>query len=983
MSVIKHLDQGGVVVTAHRRLSRSLHNDYCKYRSSQGDSVWITPLILPLDAWFIQLYSTLLSLRTIDVRLLDNEQVVQQWQKLIDDADDQFFLSPSRTATSLAKAWLLRETYQSGVASSDVGGLPFIYQGQDCAYFSALAQTYEQHLLELNAVDRAVLPEFLRREMPRILTEISCAASDGSSDRSETPSAQLLSKIMLAGFAQLTPSVGQLFQCIDEQFPVLVHDTFAANDSTPADLSVLSGRSDHDLEDHGNASLHRAVEPAEARRHEFASAEDEILGVARWCRHKLSVATDDDLPDIVVVVFDLQSRLSQIQRLFDEVFFPGQSPLEILQTGRPYDIGIGYELSDWPLIRSAILALRLALADAGQLTLGGKEFSELLLSHYCLNLPADAPPQVVDAEMKKRMLFDQSLRRTGRHTILLDDLRENENLPELFRRGLARVKPPRQKIMSASAWCNHFSNTLSTFGWPGPGLDSAEHQAFLAWQDVLGNYARAGETVGSHSAQDALTLLQQLLSKRRFQPETQQLPIQIIDPHESIGLRADHIWVTAMDTRNWPGQVSPDAWLPRRWQQVAGVPGACARTVARDAATRWQSWLASATSTVIASFAHERDDQPVAGATLLNTLTPLASGAELDGDDVCRFNRTLFDTLSPEIIELEDCQGPGIDDGATVGGGVRIFEDQAQCPFRAFARHRLIGKSFEEAQHGIDPRQKGNLLHHCMQLFWQQVQDSQSLHKLIAAGTLESVVDNCIESAFQQENDDRGLFHQAELINLEKDRIRQLMLIWLREVEATRSDFTVIATEESRQIDIEQMTFKLQVDRIDALAEGQKAIIDYKTGSNNSSSGWLRERVLNPQLPIYATLEDDVAALAFAQTTRNDTTFKGLAADDDLLPSLKFKPNSSGSRGNRANPVAQAVTDAENWQDLVDFWRDRTGLLAREIKSGHAVVDPQPGACDYCEFRGLCRIDPLQRDRLAQAFEDSSDSNSALNGASE
>ena len=118
----------------------------------------------------------------------------------------------------------------------------------------------------------------------------------------------------------------------------------------------------------------------------------------------------------------MQNRSSQVRRTFDEIFFPGLSPVEIQQIGRPYDIGIGNALVDWPLVRSAILTLRLALADSSPHTLSGKELSELLLSHYCMNLPKGASKTVAEAELKNRMAFDQALRRANRHTLSLDDL---------------------------------------------------------------------------------------------------------------------------------------------------------------------------------------------------------------------------------------------------------------------------------------------------------------------------------------------------------------------------------------------------------------------------------------------------------------------------------------------------------------------------------------------------------------------------------
>ncbi|NIW24862.1 MAG: hypothetical protein GWN29_10010, partial [Gammaproteobacteria bacterium] len=42
-----------------------------------------------------------------------------------------------------------------------------------------------------------------------------------------------------------------------------------------------------------------------------------------------------------------------------------------------------------------------------------------------------------------------------------------------------------------------------------------------------------------------------------------------------------------------------------------------------------------------------------------------------------------------------------------------------------------------------------------------------------------------------------------------------------------------------------------RIDRIDTLADGSAAIIDYKTGPSATPADWFRDRLVEPQLPLY------------------------------------------------------------------------------------------------------------------------------------
>jgi hypothetical protein len=60
-------------------------------------------------------------------------------------------------------------------------------------------------------------------------------------------------------------------------------------------------------------------------------------------------------------------------------------------------------------------------------------------------------------------------------------------------------------------------------------------------------------------------------------------------------------------------------------------------------------------------------------------------------------------------------------------GGSRLLADQAACPFRAFASHRLGAKPLERPQAGLDAMRKGSLLHEVLERVWQALQSQANL----------------------------------------------------------------------------------------------------------------------------------------------------------------------------------------------------------------------------------------------------------------
>lgn len=635
----------------------------------------------------------------------------------------------------------------------------------------------------------------------------------------------------------------------------------------------------------------------------FPSAKHEPEAAAKWARARL----EEGKTRIGVVIPDLSQRRAEAVRVFSRVMQPGYNLPGAAKTPMPFNVSLGRPLAAYPLVDFALSFLQLAEGEI--------EFSK---ASHLVRSPFLGH---ADTELARRGALDARLRKDADSTLTLGKLVALSEAAPLLRRQLEKVfEITRTRPESPAEWARHFSVVLEAAGFPGErALDSDEFQTRAKWHEALGELSRLERLADRFSFSQALAFLKRHCADTLFQPESPDAPIQILGVLESAGLRFDCLWVTGLTDEAWPLDARPNPFIPIALQKKAGIPQASAEASAAFAKALTAEWQRAAAEVV---FSHplKEEDRDLAPS-------PLILGVEekpVAVPDYPRYRDLIFQ--SRKLESFEDSKAPPVPPGK-VRGGTRVLADQAACPFRAFARWRLGAEPLEEPEAGLDPRDRGKLLHALMKELWTRLRGSAALKE-----ELSPAITQAAAAAVKE----MGL--QGRFAELERERLAKLAREWL-EVEARRSPFQVLHLEQQRDLHIAGLQFQSRIDRMDKLKDGGHVLIDYKSGRMLSSRQWEGPRPDDPQLPLYAVAApEELAAVTFAKLVPGEMRFIGFSKAKGLIP--------------------QVVEPDKPWPALLAAWKKDAEALGAAYAAGDARVDPKNElkTCRRCDLQTLCRV---------------------------
>jgi len=673
---------------------------------------------------------------------------------------------------------------------------------------------------------------------------------------------------------------------------------------------------------------------APAVRAIFPDSEAELYAVASQIKQMLAQQPD---VRIGVVVPDLAARRSDIVRIFDDVLQPARVVSSSRERARPYNVSLGLALTEYPLVASALLILELARGD-----LALDDTGSLLRSPFLA---------AAEQEFTLRALLDARLRESGRPTVTLKMLaREAQGAPQLAARLAVWIKlavEARKAKQPPSAWSVVFQQLLGGLGWPGErSLDSEEYQTFGKWREIISKLSTFDLIAPRLGYDEALKNLKRLAIDAPFQPESPDVPVQVLGILEANALVFDLLFVTGLTDEAWPQPPNPNPFLPLAVQRKLNVPHAGADWQLEFARRTTHAWRACAKDIRFSNPLRD-GDRELRPSPLLSEVPQMQPALE----DAGLYRSAIFASRAQGIETLADFKAPPLPAGIEVKGGAELFKNQAACPFRAFAIHRLGAVGVEAGHSGLDALDRGLLMHRAAENLWKELKNSKQLAGA-SEEELKAAAGRAAAEALNSIRKKRPDVMTQAFIALEQERVAALLLRLL-ELEKNRAPFELLAREKPQRVTVAGVEVSTRPDRMDRLADGSRVILDYKTGRGAGVGDWLGERPDEPQLPLYAVSagRDDVAAVAFVQLHAQDVLFKGLTREEELLP---------GVHTIAATKIA--AKESASWSEMFESWRAMLENLACEYLDGRADVAPKdyPNTCRYCELGALCRVKEIK-----------------------
>ena len=641
---------------------------------------------------------------------------------------------------------------------------------------------------------------------------------------------------------------------------------------------------------------------------ECAHPEQEWQAAARWARKLIEAGSRS----LCIVVPPGLSESAPEWRAFRDLLQRELDPgatVSMNDGSQAIHVPAASRLSQLPLVDDAMRLLRLAVGRESQ-PMAFTELSRCLLSPHWAG---------AESERLSRAALELRLREREIHSIGRDALCRlirNERLDHglgILLECLEGPPPPG----AGSQVIRWFHSVLSHWGWPGQTEAAPVVKAFVAVLERL-------DRIEFESAAEALNTLGIVLEETQVPGGGGLLsPVQVLDPETAAAGQFDATWVCHLDDSAWPPAVQPNPFLP----------GAVRRGIPRlnpeghlEYYTRLTEKLAVSAPQVRFSWSRDAGHGPRGPSALLDAWSHEAAKLETVPHEAGVFEYLQDETGLPLPPE----------DPLDLPGGTEFFRLQAACPLAAYTRFRLSGHFPEPPGPFASARYRGELLHHALRALYARGRGEQGI-------PMPTDIGHAIDEALGGSGARHKLSRAA--LAAERGRLQRALSHWLA-LDSTRPGFRVESLEIPQDLAMGRARFRLRIDRVDRLNDGRLFLIDYKSGGSRSRAlKWMRERMQEPQLPVYAVmldqaLDEEIGGLAIGIVKPFECRFDGIS-DDEM----------SAAPGIRVAGTGRARNAIPDWRQAMVHWRTQALMLVGEIldaKATNIIYD-----ADIFKYAGL------------------------------
>jgi ATP-dependent helicase/nuclease subunit B len=890
--LVQLLESGCVILTPNHRTAVQVHETYGQFRRvEQKPRIAPSPAIYPIDIWLKQRFLELFEQdSTIEpLSILDSYQELSFWKKVIrDSAVKNPLLNLQNAAPRVMEAYRLSLQWQIPLDEFKPFQSSRQDQLDDCTAFLEWVKLYRQRCKLMGLTSFA-------EQLQQLLRKLTKTQSN------------LPDKIIALGFAEPPPLYQSLFRQLQEQCQLEFRQW-------------------------------QQYKPT-LRKFSIANTTEEIRASAQWSRQILE---DNPQARIGIVCNELQEHVPTLKRLFRDSYETAESLRQawFIQS----ESGI---CQDIPALKQLAYLLKFNLRELSTLDACCLLRCSILLAS--------------EEESSGRAAMEFYLRNRAESIVRSADLRfflGQNDMPwssPLLHQALLdceKLNRQQQKYQKLTDWVELFEQQFERLVWPintsGPNIELLRTYCSEAFRQLK----LLDFILGTVSITEALSQFEEALLNLSNREYRQESPVQILYAKDADGLQFTHVWFMGLSDTQWPPIQHSNPFIPFPLKRKYFLPNSFPQLSYQNALNSLQGIRDNTRKEVVFSFprSSEFGDQSPSAVFLefgqdidIITIANNHSRPLLQKQSIQIYREAQKQSALESYTELNALT---LHPEETLHGGVTLIQDQAECPFRAFALHRLKSKELPAITYGIPAKDLGSMLHRVLEKLWQRLQNSTNLQHL-TADQQNSIINESVSTGLSYLSKKHPRLMRPRYVELEHKRLYKLMDRWLA-IEKQRAPFSVISHEFGVNWQHAGLTLKFRIDRIDQSEHGY-VLVDYKSGTNNLVT-WIDERPSAPQLLLYndALFQEGkyqpVNALLFAQVNIGSLEYRGISSTADTYPKTSLREQKKYSPD---------IT----WRELQDTWKESLQNMANEFLAGYCAVQPKDRtSCQYCHLDAFCRI---------------------------
>jgi len=654
-----------------------------------------------------------------------------------------------------------------------------------------------------------------------------------------------------------------------------------------------------------------------------------------WVAARLvEVAQAEGLPlhRLAVTALAIDTYALPLRRALAELLGPPQSP-----DGWAYNFSQGPNLSEVPLFGAALLPLTFIAALERR-----EDLVSLLLSPYYGACQAPGcQPALWDRAFRKRRA-DQGWDRLRPTVRSLGAEAETEVLRRLDRVWNSLKLP----AAPAGQWCRLLKAAWQELGFPR-GLGEAERAIWIRLMGLLSDLETA---LGSDGLTAGEFLEWLKIGAQRITlpgPGIQAAGIQVLGLLEMRGLDFSRVFCLGMNSGTLPAPPRPLPLLSAAEKRL--VLGGTYQSQHHFAAELFHNLLGAAP--------HLTLTRPRVADQEERVSTPVYPGTwdQADMSVLSVPNRAWLRSSAIQAVFHAPAAPapPGSPDQPfpwTLPGQISLSQVSIAlgCPCRFLLEILLKIRELPEIEAGLDPRERGRLLHEVLARFTanfkeileaDQAWDQQRARELLQKAAHEMLAPWSFDLHWQAEGD-RWLGEAGvlwEWLRLERERFEQGWR-WLG---------MEVAFKDLKGQDW-PFTLRGRIDRLDYHPESADLVVwDYKSGEI-PKAGKVLDEPEEPQLPCYLLAVQQGRVTVSQAVVNLRAGFIGLKSPR----SQHLKYEDFGA-------------PAEKWREAAAAFARRVATQSRRLAAGDFHPDPTPapdkpqgGACQYCPYELVCGFAP-------------------------